>query len=108
MMGGIELLTFSVLGKFIILFTAICLLVSGAGMIQLKEWGRKSAIYLCGLEVLFLAYLGVGFVHDIVTGSPTSATFTIAIAIYFAPFLFFLLFLRAQSTKNIFIDKNVN
>ncbi len=83
---GLLILVFTPLGKFIISFVAAFSIISGIGMIQLKKWGRKLAMYLCGLMILFLVYLVVGIIMNIHTGHQTSASLTMGIAIPFLPF----------------------
>ena len=85
--GGLLILVFTPLGKFIISFTSIFLIISGIGMIQLKKWGRKLAMYLCGSMILFLVHLIIGITMSIHTGHQTSASLAMGIAVSFLPFV---------------------
>lgn len=84
---GLLMLVLTPLGKFIVSFVAVFLIISGIGMIQLKKWGRKLAMYLCGLMILFLVYLVVGITMNIHTGHQTSASLTLGIVTPFLPFV---------------------
>lgn len=85
--GGLLILALTPLGKFIVSFTSIFLIISGIGMIQLKKWGRKLAMYLCGSIILFLVYLIIGITMNIRTGYQTSASLAMGIAVSFLPFV---------------------
>jgi hypothetical protein len=86
--GGLLILANTLLGKSIIFLVAIFLIISGVGVIQQKNWGKKITICLSFLMVLFLIYLSIGIIGSIFTGHQTAASLTIAIGI---PFLMLLL-----------------